>query len=188
MELQEQTHTDPAEQLIVRLLSIAEKIPDTAGNWYALPCDMARSDIRAAILKLEADMRNAQNSGAIEKTDINDILPLQHFFAPGAYGRQILLKKFNWAIGKIHRHAHLNFVMQGKVIVLTEDGPVVIKAPHTFVSSVGTKRFVLALEDTIWATVHVTDEIDLEKIEEYVIAPEYEDLGIIENAVKEKLL
>jgi hypothetical protein len=43
-------------------------------------------------------------------------------------------------------------------------------APYTFVSEVGTKRVVHALEETIWTTVHVTDETDLEKIEDYVIA------------------
>lgn len=51
-----------------------------------------------------------------------------------------------------------------------------IEAPYTFVSEPGTKRAVLALEDTLWTTVHVTDETDLEKIEEYVIAPTYEAL------------
>jgi hypothetical protein len=182
--------TDPnaeAVDLCTMLLSIADMAGTTNGQ--VLPCTMPRLEIRARIMQLELDMRAAQDSGEIEKTDINDILPLTHYFAPGMYGREITLKRFNWAIGKIHKHAHLNFVTRGKVIVLTEDGPVIITAPHTFVSTVGTKRFVLALEDSTWTTVHATCETDLVKIEDEVIAKDYGDIGIIENEVtKEKLL
>ena len=169
------------------LAQFAERLPAAYGNGQVIPCGMGRLEIRAAIRKLESDMRAAQDSGEIAKTAINDILPLQHFHAPGTYGRQIVLKKMNWAIGKIHRHAHLNFVIAGKALVLTEDGLMVITAPYTFVSTVGAKRFVLALEDTIWATVHATNETDLEKIEADVIATDYDALGIIENLEQEKL-
>ena len=170
-------------EISTMLTRIAENMPNCA-NGEIIPCSMPRVEIRAAIMEMESSMRAAQDSGEIERHDINDILPLQHFHAPGAYGRQIVLKKMHWAIGKIHRHAHLNFVMKGKVIVLTEDGPMIITAPYTFVSSQGTKRFVLALEDTIWATVHATNETDLAKIEEDVIAPDYEALGVFENQLE----
>lgn len=167
--------------LVAQLIAFSESVPSNIGNGQVLPCTMPRLEIRAAILELQQRMEAAQNSGEIEKIDINDILPLTHYFAPGMYGREITLKRFNWAIGKIHKHAHLNFVTRGKVIVLTEDGPVIITAPHTFVSTVGTKRFVLALEDSTWTTVHATNETDLEKIEDEVIAKDYDQLGIIEN-------
>jgi hypothetical protein len=171
------------------LISFAESIPPSATNGQPLPCALSRLEIRSAILDLQRQMEAAQEAGEIAKVDINEILPLTHYFAPGMYGREITLKRFNWAIGKIHRHAHLNFVTRGKVIVLTEDGPMVITAPHTFISTVGTKRFVLALEDATWTTVHATCESDLEKIEAEVIAKDYSDIGIIENEVqKEKLL
>lgn len=176
-----------ADNLSLQLTQFADQLPAGYGNGQVIPCGMSRLEIRAAIQKLEAEMRTAQDCGEIEKTDINDILPLQHFHAPGTYGRQIILKKMNWAIGKIHRHAHLNFVIAGKALVLTEDGLMVITAPYTFVSTVGAKRFVMALEDTIWATVHATNETDLGKIEADVIATDYDTLGIIENLEQEKL-
>ena len=100
--------------------------------------------------------------------------PLEHAFAPGAYGRQIFIPKDTLLVGKIHKHAHLNFLMQGTVSVATEEGPVVYTAPRMMVSKAGTKRVVYTHEDTIWATVHLTHETDLEKIEEEIIAPSYE--------------
>lgn len=103
--------------------------------------------------------------------------PVRHIFAPGAYAREITLPKGALVIGKIHRHAHLNFITRGKVRVLTESGTRELTAPCTFVSEVGTKRVVYAIEETLWTTVHVTNETDLEKIEEFVIAKNYEDLG-----------
>jgi hypothetical protein len=60
--------------------------------------------------------------------------------------------------------------------VATEFGSLQLDAPCTFVSEAGTKRAVYALEDTIWTTIHVTNETDLEKIEDYVIAKDYNEL------------
>jgi hypothetical protein len=37
---------------------------------------------------------------------------------------------------------------------------------------------VYAREETIWVTVHVTKETDLAKIEEEIIAPSFESLGL----------
>ena len=51
-------------------------------------------------------------------------------------------------------------------------------------SEVGLKRVVRALEDTIWTTVHLTEftsEEELSKIEAEVIAPTYDDLGLISS-------
>lgn len=176
-----------AGDLCAYLLSIADQY-GYEDNGKLIPFSASRLEIRQMIVALQRTMQEAQDTGLIEKTDINEILPLTHFFAPGMYGRQVSLAKMNWAIGKIHRHAHINIVSKGKVLVLTEDGPMFITAPYTFVSSVGTKRFVLAIEDAIWTTVHATTETDLAKIEDDVIAKDYDQLGIIETPeFKEKI-
>jgi quercetin dioxygenase-like cupin family protein len=85
-------------------------------------------------------------------------------------------------IGKIHRHQHLNFITKGKVIVSTEFGKKEYTAPCTFISEVGLKRAVYALEDTLWTTVHLTEhrgEENLDKMEAEIIATSYNDLGLI---------
>lgn len=115
--------------------------------------------------------------GLPDKLDLEKDCPVRHIFAPGVYLREMTIPKGTIIIGKIHRHAHPNIISAGKVRVVTETGSHELTAPHTFVSEVGTKRVVYALEDTIWTTVHVTDETDLEKIEEHVIAKSYDDLS-----------
>lgn len=106
-------------------------------------------------------------------------LPLKHSFADGIYVREIFIPKGYVLTGKIHRHSHPNFLMSGEVIVVTEGGGREhLKAPLSMISKAGTKRAVMALQDTVWITVHVTEETDLKKIEEYVIAPTYADLLI----------
>jgi quercetin dioxygenase-like cupin family protein len=94
----------------------------------------------------------------------------------------MLIPKGTLIIGKIHKHEHLNIISKGKVIVYTEFGEKHLEGPVTFVSEIGLKRSVYAIEDTLWTTIHLTQfvgEENLDKIEEEVIAPDYEQMGLI---------
>jgi hypothetical protein len=116
---------------------------------------------------------------------------LNHYFSPisekygcCAYARQIFLPKGDVVVGKIHKHAHLNFIMKGKVSVATEFGKKYFEAPLIFISEPGLKRVVRAEEDTIWATVHLTEhhgEENLDKMEDEIIARTYQELGMIDS-------
>ena len=117
----------------------------------------------------------AAHPGAIHGD--SEIAPLTHMFAPGIYVRQIFLPKGTVCTGKIHKHEHPNFLMSGKVEVVTEDGGIeILEAPIAMISPAGTKRAVHALEDAVWVTVHATNETHLEKIEDEVIAKSYDEL------------
>ncbi len=102
--------------------------------------------------------------------------PVTHHFAPSVYAREIFMPAGAVVVGKIHKHAHLNIISKGRVIVSTEFGKKELIAPCTFVSEAGTKRAVYIVEDCIWTTIHPTDETDLAKIEDHVIAKDYESL------------
>lgn len=103
-------------------------------------------------------------------------MPLQHVFAPGAYARTIFIPAGSVIVGKIHKHQHLNILSMGHVTVYTEGGGEEdLHGPLTMVSPPGTKRAVYAHTDTVWTTIHLTNETDLEKIEEHVIAKTYEE-------------
>ncbi len=106
---------------------------------------------------------------------------VNHHFAPGNYAREILIQAGTLVIGKIHKHAHVNVISKGRVSVATEDGVEELEAPITFISQPGTKRAVLALEDTIWTTIHPTESLDIESIEREVIANSYEDYEVFKN-------
>lgn len=123
---------------------------------------------RAQIMRLEAEMRR------FEQMD----LPLSHNFAPGTYARTCFLPKGTLIVGKIHKHAHQNIVSQGRVTVVTEFGRMEIQGPYVFTSQPGTKRALYVHEDTYWTTIHLTDETDLMKIEEEIIAKDYDALPL----------
>ena len=99
-----------------------------------------------------------------------------HYFADGIYAREIVIPAGTLLTGKIHRTRHLNIVSKGKIAVVTEDGQKIIEAPCTFVAEAGTKRVGFALEDTVWTTIHASQETDLEKLETELIAPSFEAL------------
>ena len=99
-----------------------------------------------------------------------------HHFAPGVYAREMKIPKGVVVTGKIHKTTHLSIVSQGRISIATEEGNKIIEAPAIFVTKPGTKRAAYALEDTTFITIHVTEETDLEKIEQLVIAKDYKEL------------
>jgi hypothetical protein len=144
---------------------------------------------RETVLAAQKEMQDMIDSG-VAKSAL-EACTLKHYFTPkdekygcSTYAREILLPKGSFVIGKIHRHQHLNFISKGKVKVFTEFGEKSFEAPCTFVSEIGLKRAVYAEEDTIWTTVHLTEfdkESDLDKIEQEVIAPTYDEMGLISS-------
>lgn len=97
--------------------------------------------------------------------DVDDLCPVTHHFSQGVYAREILIPKGTVLVGKIHKYQQLNIMSKGDLSVLTEDGIKRVQAPFTIVSPPGTKRIAYAHEDTIWTTIHGTEETDVEKIE-----------------------
>ena len=104
-----------------------------------------------------------------------------HYFAPGLYCREFFIKAGEFVVGKIHKHAHLITLVHGDVEIVDEFDRVRLSGPKTWTSTPGVKRFVYAHTDTLFLTFHPTDETDLEKIEEHVIAPDYESLDTFLN-------
>jgi hypothetical protein len=135
--------------------------------------------MRGRIVALEHAMRARPEQFDPECKDF----PVMHFTAPGMVARQMLIRKGLLIVGKIHKHAHLNHISYGHVRVETEHGSMEIKGPRTFTSEVGTKRAVVALEDTLWTTYHLNpnnydpeNEDDMQKFEAEIIAKSYDEL------------
>jgi hypothetical protein len=102
--------------------------------------------------------------------------PLQHSFIDGVYVRTIFIPAGTVIVGKIHKHSHANILSKGEVSVMTEAGGLErLVGPLTMTSPAGCKRAVYAHTDTTWTTIHRTDETDLEKIEDWVIAKTFEE-------------
>ncbi len=102
-------------------------------------------------------------------------LQVNHHFSKGIYAREMIIPKGTILTGKIHKHEHLNIMTKGKIRVVTEEGAKDVVAPAIIASPAGTKRAGVAIEDTIWITIHPTDERDLDKIEDQFIAQSFDE-------------
>jgi len=148
---------------------------------------LQKVQFRQNILAVQDGLNKMIEDKVIEST-LEDCI-VNHYFAPKdekygccTYAREMLIPKGTLIIGKIHRHKHLNIISKGKVTVFTEFGEKHLEGPVTFISEIGLKRSVYAVEDTLWTTIHLTEfvgEEHLDKIEQEVIAPSYEEMGLI---------
>ena len=140
-------------------------------------------------MEMQTMLLHAVDTGEIP--DESDKTELVHFFTPldddygcSTYARQLFMPKGMVVVGKLHKKPHLTFLMKGKILVVSENGGKQrLEAPVTFVSPAGAKRVFYIEEDTILTTVHLTKETkeeDLDKVEDEVISPSYEAMGLIE--------
>lgn len=130
--------------------------------------------IRESIIEFESQL--AKQDGAFWGD--NDKCPVKHSFSDGIYVREIFIPKGTYIVGKLHKHAHPNFLMSGTVDLITEfGGKERLIGPLSMISKAGTKRALFAVTDCVWITVHEnkSNTQDLNELEKIVIADSYED-------------
>lgn len=98
----------------------------------------------------------------------------EHIFHDGYYERRLLVPAGMLIVGKIHRHDHLVGVIRGRALVISEFGRDEVRAGWLAQSPAGVKRVVLAIEDTLFVTLHQnpSNTRDLAQIEAEHIEPE----------------
>lgn len=96
-------------------------------------------------------------------------IPVEHFFAPGVYMRQVRMPKDAFVIGHCHKTEHLNVVISGRATVMIDGVKHEIVGPCTFKSGVNVRKVLYIREPMIWATVHPTHETNLDRLEEELI-------------------
>lgn len=123
--------------------------------------------IRRAVLEVERRLVAAGGDSGPKE--------LNHF-ADGLYAREIHLKAGTVFASKIHKYTHFLFVLSGRCQVVDEHyGAQEIVGPAMIKTLPLTKRAVRVLEDSVWITVHATDETDVDEIEKQIIAPDFGD-------------
>lgn len=142
-----------------------EKIKDTP---------LTIEEFRGKIMEAQKKMEAVPN--AMVGHDADNYCPLKHSFGDGIYVREIFMPKGTLIISKIHKFNHPYFVLKGKASVLTEDGVKLVEAPFQDMTKAGTKRALYIHEDMTWTTVHATEEKDLDKIENEIIAKDFKGL------------
>jgi hypothetical protein len=98
--------------------------------------------------------------------------PVTHRFTPGLYIREIFIPAGTLVTSAEHKKEHPFVITQGEIEVISEnEGAVIYTAPFHGITKPGTRRMLRAITDVVWITFHVTNETDLEKIAEELIAP-----------------
>ena len=133
-----------------------------------------RNEFRENISDLEKAI--LESSGGMSGELLNKVNPVKHTFAGGCYVREIYNPANELIITKIHKKEHPFFLMKGEMSILTENGIEHIKAPYQGITKIGTKRAIYTHEECIFITVHATDNISIEEVEEEVVCTKYEDL------------
>ena len=133
-----------------------------------------RKEFRTKVSELEGTLLR---SGVCDTgKDLNKTNPVKHTFADGCYIRQIYNPANEIIITKVHKKEHPFFLMKGKMSILTEEGVEHIKAPYQGITKPGTKRVIYTHEECVFITVHATDKVTVEDVEEEVVCATYRDL------------
>ena len=135
-------------------------------------------DVRRGIIRLEHQIHEYNAERGLQEPE----MPLWHAFAPGAYARTIFIPAGTLVVGKIHKHAHLNILIRGRVSVATEEGPMELEAPRVMTSKAGTKRVVYAHTAVLWTTIHLTNKTDIAEIEDEIIAKSYDEYDALQDS------
>ena len=88
--------------------------------------------------------------GALEQLPIE----VEHDFGSGLYRRKATAPKDSVVISMVHKHDNFAFIMTGEVTIISESGPIRLKAPQAFLTRAGTKRMIITHEESVWYTVH----------------------------------
>jgi quercetin dioxygenase-like cupin family protein len=147
---------------------------DSFGIWQEIPCapvaiiapEKTHEETQAKVDRLAEVMRQ------MPQADI----PVTHRFLDGIYVREVFMPRGSIVIGKIHKQEHIAIISKGRATVLTEDGLKQIAAPCTFKSPPGVRRALVIHEDMVWTTIHRSDETDLDRLEDQLIAKSFAEL------------
>jgi len=132
----------------------------------AIRQELYRPDVNKKIVSLQTEMEK------LEQADI----PVKHYFADGFYAREMRMPKNCTVVGKIHKSEHICIISKGCVDVVSKEKTEKLTAPYTYISKPGAKRAIYAHSETVWTTVHMSEETDVEKLEDELIAESFQQL------------
>jgi len=96
--------------------------------------------------------------------------PVSHHFGPGVYIREVVMPAGTVVVGKYHRHEHLCNMIEGRMIVVGEDGErKEVVAPCVFMAKKGRKTAYI-FETVRFQNIYSTDETDVEKLEHMLVS------------------
>lgn len=99
-------------------------------------------------------------------------LDIRHHFGPCSYIREMRTGAGELIIGKLHKQAHVNVFLKGRMLMLNEPGgPRIVEAPLLYVAEPG-RKIAVTLEPCVWQNVYATDEKDLDELDKLLYVDE----------------
>ena len=99
-------------------------------------------------------------------------LPTEHYFSGGMYCRKLWRPAGTLIVGKVHKKDHFFVCAAGEIIAWSEKGMVTLKAGDIIQSKAGTKRAILAVQNSVVTTFHQTDKTTVEEAEAELVEPD----------------
>lgn len=112
----------------------------------------------------------------------------EHFFAGGMYCRRMVIPVGNLIVSKVHKTEHLFIGISGELEVAGQGATYVLVAGSVIPSAVGTKRAVRALTEVVCMTIHKTDLLSTEGLEEAMMEADPRNLYDVDNQPKPGVL
>lgn len=106
--------------------------------------------------------------------------PVNHYFGPGIYIREVSMGAGLFAIGHKQTKEHVNIMLKGRVLMLNEDGSTAeLVAPLMFTGKPGRKMGYI-LEDVVWQNIYATEERDVQVLESIFLdkSPAWQELNV----------
>lgn len=122
---------------------------------------------RAKVEKAERIMENMPQADC----------PITHHFAPGVYMREMAVPAGVLLTGAVHKTEHLSVLSKGHIYVINGGDRLELRAPATVLSPKGVKRAIYAVEDSVWMTIHATNETDTAKLVEELTTSTEDELA-----------
>lgn len=79
---------------------------------------------------------------------------VDHSFAPGVYIREMMIPKGHLFLGRAHRYGHLCQLVEGSIIMITQDKKIEMTAPAQVQTWPGYHMVLYSLTDVIGRTIH----------------------------------
>jgi quercetin dioxygenase-like cupin family protein len=101
---------------------------------------------------------------------IDEFLGVKHHFSDGLYAKEMFIPKDAFVVQHKHEYSHLSILAKGSVLVKIDEDVQEIKAPACLDLEAEKHHSIVALEDSVWFCIHATEETDINKIDEVLIA------------------
>ena len=141
--------------------------------------DLVKSNIemfKEEITALEKVLRESNNDRVTFDRQSPEF-PLKHTITDGVYVRQMTMKKGSFVLGAVHKRDHVWFLLTGYLVIKNEDGFENYEAPCYMEAKSGAQRAILALEESIFVTIHKNplDLKDISELEKYNTCDTYKE-------------